>query len=48
MHYNLTSLKLSINVYNKISDDLLYVFHEAISNEFKINEYRGQSTKRRK
>lgn len=38
-NYNLLTFKLLINVYNKLSDNLLAEFREAISNEFQsINE----------
>jgi len=37
-NYNLISFKLSINVYNKLADNLLSGFREAISNEITFNE----------
>ncbi|MGM8363819.1 hypothetical protein ACSV4D_18045 [Flavobacterium sp. ARAG 55.4] len=37
-NYNLFSFKLSINIYNKLSDNLLKDFQEAVSNEITFNE----------
>lgn len=37
-NYNLFSFKLSIKVYNKLSDNLFEEFREAISNEIQFND----------
>lgn len=37
-NYNLFSFKLSINIYNKLSDNLLKDFQEAVSNEIIFND----------